>query len=184
LDQAQEEAARLIDSAFESSAAEPLWKAERSEYADLWDLFDEWVVRSKEPKVLTRNFDLLLENLVGKHVRVLASYTHPYTHDVSTEHASPFPVAAIPEQVQTVQLEDLVRLLRSNEWEFRTVPGLAVDLGVPPSAVEHVLDEFPELVRRLPALDKDGNELLAYAGHPPSWTERMIRLRAYFGKLS
>jgi len=50
--------------------------------------------------------------------------------------------------------------------------------------IEEIFDEYPELVRWLPARDEEGERLLVSSRRRVSSKERLIRLRAYAAKLS
>ena len=97
------------------------------------------------------------------------------------------PRAAAPVLVQarsamSVRLEDVADALNRSEWDFRTVAGIALDLGVPTDVVAEKLNAYPELVRWLPVTDADGAQLLVSRRHRITRKERLLRFRAYFAK--
>lgn len=70
--------------------------------------------------------------------------------------------------------------LADEQWDFRTVSGLAGALQVSPAAVERILDEH-DLVRWIPAR-KNGEEMFVDRRRKRTFREILITLRAYMAK--
>lgn len=72
--------------------------------------------------------------------------------------------------------------LMDPQWYFRTVDGIARSIGYPAEEVESFLIEHGWLVRWLPALTTDEQQLLVWSGKKHTWLERKIRIRAALAK--
>lgn len=77
---------------------------------------------------------------------------------------------------------DVAHRLRSAlddpRWKFRTIEGIAGQVGLEPEQVEELLDAHPELVRKSPLTSEEGRELFTDRDRRPSALERLERLRA------
>jgi hypothetical protein len=62
-------------------------------------------------------------------------------------------------------------------WEFRTVEGIAEDLGLPADEVARTLDQHPEIARKSVLTDRSGRELYAAPTRRPTLRERLEQLR-------
>ena len=62
-------------------------------------------------------------------------------------------------------------------WEFRSVEGLAGELGVSTEAVEQMLHGHPEIARKSALTDKQGRHLYAPRDRSPTIRERLERAR-------
>jgi hypothetical protein len=186
-DERQLEAARLIDSAFEGQEA-PTWKGEGTTmrlYLDAAGLFDE--VANPRRETIDNYTYRLFSRRVAEQRRVLqrrlaSTYadallpmrtllTRIAEHDVPSP-----PLATRP------SLERFVDELNDPQWEFRTIEGLADELGTTPDVVEELTEAYPELVRWLPAHDEDGRQLLVASRRRATAKERYLRFRAYVSK--
>lgn len=140
---------------------------------------------------------LLLDALISEaHGRSPAAYHPPY------RRVEPWPIAQLPEggpraagpehrailapaptlSAARPSLEAVVKELNKAGWDFRTVEGIADALGTTPTAVQHVLDSYPEVYRLLPARDEKGRLLIVSNRHGQSWKERLLRIRTYLAK--
>jgi hypothetical protein len=167
----EDEVARLIDSAFESES-EGQWRLDPHPVDRLTTLleFTQRRLETHNAMVAKRLRAFNLDALRSS--RAVRTQVVPWQTAISIGAESPPP------------LERLVEALNDPRWEFRTVEGLAEDLGVEPAAVEAKLDAFPEVARWLPATDDQGRKLLVAARRTPTWKERLLRARAYAAKLS
>ena len=61
--------------------------------------------------------------------------------------------------------------LADPKYDFRTVQGIARTSRLTTVEVEFVIDKYPDLIRRSPVPDKQGNELFTLKEKPESATE-------------
>lgn len=74
--------------------------------------------------------------------------------------------------------EDLQAAVEDPHWDFRTVDGIAQDLGLPPSEVAEMLVDHAEIVRRSILTDRQGEPLYTARGRRPTVRERIERFRS------
>lgn len=78
----------------------------------------------------------------------------------------------------------VARALSDPRWDFRTVEGIAGDLGFNPEIVKEILLEFveQEIARESLVPDPDGRKLFAPADRAASAKERLAELRFFVSK--
>jgi hypothetical protein len=86
----------------------------------------------------------------------------------------------MPEAMIDVQpnLEDLQSAVEDPRWAFRTIDGIARDLGAAPEDVAELLTEHPEVARKSVFTDREGNELYTARDRSPTIRERIERFRS------
>lgn len=67
--------------------------------------------------------------------------------------------------------------IQNPRWEFRTVEGIAEDLGLSSENVAQQLAEHPEIARKSVMTDRLGRALYAAPGSRPGLRERLEQFR-------
>lgn len=93
---------------------------------------------------------------------------------MNAETMTPFQVVTIEEMVGRIQAA-----LASEHWDFRTVGGIARDTGLPPTEVERVLEDHPNMFRRSYLRDDQGHAVYTLRGKPATVRERIAELRDF-----
>jgi len=178
-----DEGALLIEAAF-ASEEEPQWRESEPSAAALLAALQHTIHDRPDPVMETRY-------VFSKSYQSLARLLRSQSSERSLQDLLLIEDADVAVSPKTAavssdlpRLEQFIEALNNPKWEFRTIEGLAEDLDVSPEAVESILDDYPELVRWLPATDSEGRRLLVSARRPMTWKERLLRLGAYAGKRS
>ena len=88
-------------------------------------------------------------------------------------------------KTRAIDSAEVARRLRSAlddpRWEFRTVEGIADEMGLQPEQVGQLLKAYPDVGRKSPLRSRDGREL--YTGRRrPSTLERLERIRGLLAR--
>ncbi len=82
---------------------------------------------------------------------------------------------------QVVDTSDAYRRLKlaldDPQWEFRTVDGIAREVGLQPQQIAELLKMHPEIARKSAMTSPDGRELYTERSRRPSARERIERIR-------
>lgn len=72
--------------------------------------------------------------------------------------------------------------LASDEWDFRTIDGLARDSGVPEDVVIQLLNSHTDEVRKSMVPDSKGRVLYTLSSRPFGWRELLATTQAFVSK--
>jgi hypothetical protein len=67
--------------------------------------------------------------------------------------------------------------LEDPKWDFRTVDGIARELGISPDRAREMLEHSPALARKSVMTDRQGRELFTARGRRPGMRERLEQIR-------
>jgi hypothetical protein len=65
------------------------------------------------------------------------------------------------------------------QWDFRTIAGLSKQTGLPPNNISQILEKYPNLVRKSPVPDLDGNILYTLRSRRRTFKEFLATARDF-----
>jgi hypothetical protein len=76
----------------------------------------------------------------------------------------------------------VLEALANQQWDYRTVFGIAKETGLPEREVKEVLESWPKLVRKSPVAGRNGQILYRLRMLPKTRAERIALLRTFLTK--
>ena len=76
----------------------------------------------------------------------------------------------------------VIEALANPKWDFRTVAGIAREIGFDSSSVKDILAKFPQLIRHCDIPDKNGQLLYTLSSRPKKLKENLALFRFFITK--
>lgn len=78
--------------------------------------------------------------------------------------------------------KQVFKALANQDWDFRTVDGIAKETGLTSSEVARIIEKYPQLIRSSAVPDNKGRQLYTLASKAITTRERLASVRMFISK--